>query len=110
MLASKRCNMDKKIRINIQVGESFFPLWVEPKDEPIFREAARMVNRKLIAYSTKYRGANLPPERILAMAAIDLAAMYQRQDHNANAEVTEADLANIVADLQEFIDDDSTQS
>lgn len=102
--------MDKKIRINIQVGESHYPMLVEPKEEPIFREAARMVNRRLIAYSTKFRGANLPPEKILAMAAVDLAVMCQRQDHDANAEVTEANLANIVADLQEFLSEDSVQS
>jgi cell division protein ZapA len=102
--------MDKKIRINIQVGESLYPMLIEPKDEPIFREAARMVNRRLIAYSTKFRSSYLPPEKILAMAAVDLAVMCQRQDHNANAEATEANLANIVADLQEFLGEESTQS
>ena len=110
MLASKRCNMDKKIRINIQVGESIYPLWVEPKEEPLFREAARMVNRRLIAYSTKFRGANLPSERVMAMAAIDLAVLCQKQGDNANLEATEANLANIVADLQEFLGEDATQS
>ncbi|MBR5715529.1 MAG: cell division protein ZapA [Bacteroidales bacterium] len=102
--------MDKKIRINIQVGESIYPLWVEPKDEPLFREAARMVNRRLIAYSTKFRGANLPSERVMAMAAIDLAVLCQKQGNNANLEATEATLANIVADLQEFLGEDATQS
>ncbi len=110
MLASRRCNMDKKIRINIQVGESIYPLWVEPKEEPLFREAARMVNRRLIAYSTKYRGANLPCERIMAMAAVDLAVLCQKQGNNANLEATEASLANIVADLQEFLGADNTPS
>ncbi|MBR5069139.1 MAG: cell division protein ZapA [Bacteroidales bacterium] len=102
--------MDKKIRINIQVGESIYPLWVEPKEEPLFREAARMVNRRLIAYSTKFRGANLPSERVMAMAAIDLAVLCQKQGDNANLEATEANLANIVADLQEFLGEDATQS
>ncbi len=102
--------MDKKIRINIQVGESFYPLWVEPSQEPVFREAARMVNRRLIAYSTKFRGANLSSERILAMAAVDLAAACQRQDSKADSEAAEARLAAIVADLQEFVGDDSSPS
>ncbi len=102
--------MDKKIRINIQVGESIYPLWVDPKEEPIFREAARMVNRRLIAYSTKFRGSHLPSERLMAMAAIDLAVVCQKQGNNANLEATEANLANIVADLQEFLGADGTPS
>ena len=69
-----------------------------------------MVNRRLIAYSTKFRGANLPSERVMAMAAIDLAVMCQKQGNNANLEATEANLANIVADLQEFLGMDSTPS
>ncbi len=110
MLASKRCNMDKKIRINIQVGESFYPLRVDLKEEPLFREAARLVNRRLIAYSTKFRGSHLPSEKVLAMVAIDLALLCQKYEYNANAEATEANLANIVADLQEFLGEESTQS
>lgn len=102
--------MDKKIRINIQVGESMYPLWVEPQEEPIFREAARMVNRRLIAYSTKYRGANISSERVMAMAAVDLASVYLRQSQNTNLETTEATLANIAADLREFLGNETTQS
>lgn len=101
--------MDKKIRINIQVGESRHPLWVEPKEEPIFREAARMVNRKLIAYNTAFHDAFLPPERIMAMTAIDLAVTCQRQNRQANMEQTEASLAGMIADLQEFLDQEPVQ-
>ena len=98
--------MDKKIRINIQIGEARYPLWVNMDDEPIFREAARMVNRRLIAYNTKFRGnANLTPEDFLAMAAVDLAATHLRQQSQAsNPEAIEADLTQINSDLEQFLD------
>ena len=94
--------MDKKIRINIQVGESKYPIWVDREEEPIFRQAARMVNSRLIAYNTKFRGANLPPEAIMAMAAVDLAVKCQRQLQEANIVSSEGELAEIVDDLKQF--------
>ena len=95
--------MDNKIRINIQVGESRYPLWVDMDEEPLFREAARMVNRRLIAYNTKFRGANLSPEAILAMAAVDLAVKCQKQHIEADATEATSELGDIVSDLQQFI-------
>lgn len=111
MLASLRCNMDNKLRrIYIQVGESRYPLWVNPKEEPIFREAARMVNRRLVAYNTKYRSSHLSNEDVLAMAAIDLAVMCQRQNVHTEDASTEADLAKMVNDLQQFLDQGTQQT
>ena len=96
--------MDKKIRINIQIGEARYPLWVNMDDEPIFREAARMVNRRLIAYNTKFRGnASLTPEDFLAMAAVDLAAMHLQQKPVADTSDVVADLDQIKTDLEQFL-------
>ena len=92
--------MDKKIRITIQVGESRYPLWVEPQEEPIFREAARMVNRRLTAYATKFRSSHLPPDNLMAMAAVDLAVLCQRQTAEP---VDTSELTAIVTDLQTFL-------
>ena len=95
--------MDNKIRINIQVGESRYPLWVDRDEEPFFRQAARIINSRLIAYRTKYRGANLPPEAIMAMAAIDLAVSSQKQAFTAGSAESLKALSDVVADLQQFV-------
>ena len=100
--------MDKKIRINIPIGEARYPLWVNMDDEPIFREAARMVNRRLVAYKTKFRGnANLTPEDFLAMAAVDIAASQLQQKPVANdtGDVA-ADLEQIRADIEQYLNTD----
>lgn len=100
--------MDKKIRISIMVGETRYPLWVDPKEEPIFREAGRMISRRLVAYRTRYRGAaDLSPYDMLAMAAIDLAADLQRRELDANPATASAELQDMVTDLQDFLGNES---
>jgi len=101
--------MDKKIRINIPVGDAKHPLWIDPKDEPLYREAGRMVNRRITAYSTQFRGSHLPPETILAMSAIDLAVLCQKKDAQANTEAEEAQLKQISDDLRSFLDTSSSE-
>jgi len=103
MLVLLHCKMDKKIRINIQVGEARYPLWVEPKEEPIYREAARMVNRRLIAYATKFHDSYLSQETLLAMTVLDIAVLNRRQEMTTNALATEANLESIITDLEAFI-------
>ena len=76
---------------------------VDSKEEPIFREAGRMVNRRLVAYSTKYRGANLLPEDLLAMSALDLATTLQRQELAASTGDSTAEFSEMIADLRQFL-------
>lgn len=95
--------MDKKIRISIMVNGAAYPLWIDPKEEPIFREAGRMIERRLVSYRTKYRGTDLSPENMLAMAAIDLAAVLRRKELDADPDRTSAELSDIIADLQGFL-------
>lgn len=92
------------------VNGSGYPLWIDPKEEPIFREAGRMIERRLVAYRTKFNGAKLSPENMLAMAAIDLASNLRRRDIDANPAIVSKDLAEMTADLQSFLDDESRQS
>lgn len=101
--------MNKEIRINIPIGDSKHPLWIDPKDEPLYREAGRMVNRRITAYSTKFRGSHLPPETILAMSAIDLAVLCQKKDLMSNPEQIQEQLSSIADQLRSFLDTDSSE-
>ena len=102
--------MDNKIRITIPVGESRYPMWIDPKEEPIFREAGRRVNERITAYSKQFHDSHLPSEDILAMAALDLAVQCQRLNQTACNEATEASVAAMVADLQDFLNHREPQS
>ncbi len=95
--------MDDKVRINIQVGDNKHPLFVKRDEEPIFRDAARLVNERLAAYATKFRASGLPKDYLMAFAAVDIAAKFVRQDRNSNAEAAEANLQDLAAEIREFL-------
>lgn len=95
--------MDKKIRISIPVGERRYPLHVDPKDEPLFREGGRQINRRLNAYHTQFRSAQLEEQDMLAMTAIDLAFACQQQAQRVDTQDAEARIAGMVADLEAFL-------
>ena len=92
------------------VNGAGYPLWIDPKDEPIFREAGRMIERSLVQYRTRFRGSELSPENMLAMTAIELAANLRRKDLDADPAKTSEEISAMVADLEEFLGQGSTQS
>lgn len=95
--------MDDKVRINIQIGDTKHPLFVKRDEEPIYRDAARMVNKRLKAYATKFRASGLPKDYLMAFAAVDIAARYVKQDRDSNAEVAEASLQELAAEIREYL-------
>lgn len=95
--------MDDKVRINIQIGDTKHPLFVKRDEEPIYRDAARMVNERLKAYATKFRASGLPKDYLMAFAAVDIAARYVKQDRDSNAEVAEASLQELAAEIREYL-------
>ncbi|MCF0180566.1 MAG: cell division protein ZapA [Bacteroidales bacterium] len=95
--------MDERIRINIQVGDVKHPLFVKRDEEPIFREAAKLINERILAYSKKYRGANLPKDYIMAFAAIDIASRFVKQDRDSNAQDAEVKIRELAKEIGEFM-------
>jgi len=93
-----------KVKINIEIGGQKHPLEVDVDEEPIYREAGRIVNERLHAYATKYRGANLPPDFMMAFAAVDIASRYIRLRNESNLDSEEAALLEMTADLKAFLE------
>lgn len=92
-----------KVRINIEIGGHKHPLDVEADDEPVYREAGRLINERIRAYATKYRGANLPPDFMMAFAAVDIAARYIRLKKDVNLDAEAAALLELSEDLKQFL-------
>ncbi|WP_321479334.1 cell division protein ZapA [uncultured Bacteroides sp.] len=71
--------MNDKIKINLQIADSNYPLQIDREEEEVVREAAKQVNIRLNAYRTHYK--NLNPEKIIAMVAYEfsLENIKQRQ-------------------------------
>jgi len=93
-----------KVRINIEIGGHKHPLEVDVDDEPVYRDAGRLVNERLHAYATKYRGANLPSDFMMAFAAVDIASRYIRLRKEVNFDAEEAALLEMTEDLKAFLE------
>lgn len=74
--------MNDKIKINLLIADSYYPLTISRKEEESIREAAKQVNIRLNTYREHYK--NLAPEKILAMVAYQFSlenlTMAQRND------------------------------
>ncbi|WP_321331708.1 cell division protein ZapA [uncultured Bacteroides sp.] len=74
--------MNDKIKINLQIADSNYPLQINREEEEIVREAAKQVNIRLNTYRTHYK--NVDPEKIIAMVAyefsLDNLKLRQRND------------------------------
>jgi cell division protein ZapA len=63
--------MNDKIKINLMIADSYYPITIEREKEELMRKAAKQVNIRLNAYRDKYK--TLPPEKLLAMVAYHFA-------------------------------------
>ena len=74
--------MNDKIKINLQIADSNYPLTINRQEEEMVREAAKQVNIRLNAYREYYK--NLEPEKIIAMVAyqfsLEKLQLKQRND------------------------------
>ena len=73
--------MNDKIKINLQIADSNYPLTINREEEQMVREAAKQVNIRLNKYREVYK--NLEPEKIIAMVAYQFALEnLQLKDRN----------------------------
>ena len=74
--------MNDKIKINLLIADSYYPLTIDREEEESVREAAKQVNIRLNTYREHYK--NLAPEKILAMVAYQFSkenlTLAQRND------------------------------
>jgi len=74
--------LNDKIKINLQIADSNYPLTINREEEQMVREAAKQVNIRLNKYREVYK--NLEPEKIIAMVAyqfsLERLQLMQRND------------------------------
>ncbi len=59
--------MNDKIRINLNIADSYFPITINRDEEELMRKAAKQVNMRLNAYRKHYK--DISTEKLLAMVA-----------------------------------------
>ena len=91
--------MNDKIKINLQIADSNYPLTINRQEEEMVREAAKQVNIRLNAYREYYK--NLEPEKIIAMVAYQISLeKLQLMQRNDTTPYTEK-----VKELTELLED-----
>lgn len=91
--------MSDKIKINLRIADSNYPLPINREEEEIVREAAKQVNIRLNKYREVYK--NLEPEKIIAMVAYQFSLeKLQLLQRNYTAPYTEK-----VKELTELLED-----
>ena len=91
--------MNDKIKINLQIADSNYPLTINRKEEEMVREAAKQVNIRLNAYREYYK--NHEPEKIIVMVAYQFSLeKLQLLQRNDTAPYTEK-----VKELTELLED-----
>lgn len=102
---------ENRQRINILVGEKYYPLNVIRDDEPLYRKAAQSVNERLTKYKEKYRGnMSLSYLDMMAFAAIDVAVEFMKQDADSNAERAEVELNALLDDMKAFMNTENIEA
>ena len=91
-----------KVNINIQIGEYKHPLVVNKDEEPVYREAARLINDRLVAYQTKYRVSKLTPYFVLSFAVLDLVAQYVRLQRDTNVQPVQEAIRALADEIESF--------
>lgn len=73
--------MNDKIKINLQMAGSSYPVTINREDEEMVREAAKRVNMRFNVNQERYQ--NVAPERIMVMVAYQFALEnLQMKDRN----------------------------
>ena len=62
---------DREVVINLVIDGVSYPLTVPVKEEPYYRDAARLINDTLIPYKQAFSGEG--SLRVITMVAIDIA-------------------------------------
>ncbi len=89
---------DKNVGINLIIDGISYPLNVPVSEEPYYRQAARLLNEKLILYKQMFTGE--VGIRLITMAAIDIAFSHVKQTDNVGS----ADVMRKIGELSRLID------
>lgn len=65
--------MESKLTIKVNIGDRYYPVRIDRKDEEKIRKAARLINEKLSIYKEK-KFAGKDEQDYIAMVAIQLSA------------------------------------
>lgn len=91
--------MNDKIRINLNLGGTTYPVFIDRKDEEIVREAAKQVNIRFNRNQLDH--PEMSPEKVMAITAFELSLQVQDQKERNDTEP----YTHKIKELTEVLDD-----
>ena len=89
------------LSIKVQIAERFYPLKIKRRDEEKIRQAARMINDKVLQYKQRYTDKDT--QDFMAMATLQFVISLLDCEQQQNVVSLEEELGSLSSELDELL-------
>ncbi len=89
------------LSIKVQIAERFYPLKIKRQDEEKIRQAARLINDKVLQYKQRYTDKDT--QDFMAMAALQFVINLIDCEQQQNVVSLEEELNSLSSELDELL-------
>ena len=89
------------LSIKVQIAERFYPLKIKRQDEEKIRQAARLINDKVLKYKQRYTDKDT--QDFMAMAALQFVINLIDCEQQQNVVSLEEELGSLSSELDELL-------
>ena len=89
------------LSIKVQIAERFYPLKIKRQDEENIRQAARLINDKVLQYKQRYTDKDT--QDFMAMAALQFVINLIDCEQQQNVVSLEEELGSLSSELDELL-------
>ncbi|MEA3478224.1 MAG: cell division protein ZapA [Bacteroidota bacterium] len=90
--------------IKVQIAERFYPLKIKRQDEEKIRQAARLINDKVLKYKQRYTDKDT--QDFMAMAALQFVINLVDCEQQQNVVSLEEELNSLSSELDELLNEE----
>jgi len=89
------------LSIKVQIAERFYPLKIKRQDEEKIRQAARLINDKVLQYKQRYTDKDT--QDFMAMATLQFVISLLDCEQRQNVVSLEEELGSLSSELDELL-------
>jgi cell division protein ZapA len=89
------------LSIKVQIAERFYPLKIKRQDEEKIRQAARLINDKVLQYKQRYTDKDT--QDFMAMATLQFVISLLDCEQRQNVVSLEEELGHLSSELDELL-------
>lgn len=93
--------MNDKLAISLVVAGIKLSMTINPEEEQVFRDAAKMINSRITDYIGRYAKAD--PAMLLALTALELAMRLQRANERNDVEPVLKEIEGVSRRLDAYV-------